>query len=91
MNQIQSPPYRHAEIAHNAIKIGSMGIILRFGKKFLRGGRKTKQHHEHKQQQPTLPAFSMAVIRLQIEPLIIYNFTPELYKPLIHHLNGKEK
>ena len=47
MNLTQSPPYRRAESAHKAIKSGSTGIISRFGKIFLRGGRKTNDLYNH--------------------------------------------
>ena len=42
MNLTQSPPYPRAEIAHNALKSGSMGIISSIRQNFSGGGLKTK-------------------------------------------------
>ena len=66
MNQMQSPPYGRAENAHNGLKSGSAGKICAIVKIFFKGGRKTKQYYEHKQQQPILPTFSLAALMITI-------------------------
>ncbi len=47
MNFTQSPPYLRAETAIKALKSGLSGVISRFGKIFLRGGRKTNDLYNH--------------------------------------------
>lgn len=78
MNFTQSPPCFGNKSSINESKTAKNGNFWSISGKFFKGGRKTK--HEYEQQQSILSIFSLAVIRLQFQPLIIYNFIPELYK-----------
>lgn len=61
-----SPPYfgnKSPRIVNKTAKNGNFRGV--FGN-FFKGGRKTKQYYEHKQQQPILPIFSLAALIITI-------------------------
>lgn len=64
MNLTQSPPYFGNKSPIIGSKTAKNGNFRGESGNFFKGGRKTKQYYEHKRQQPNLPTFSLAVIRL---------------------------
>lgn len=61
-------------------------------RKFCEGRVKAKYQDNGEQQQSILFIFSLAVIGLQFQPLIIYNISKELYNTSSYYYrNGKER